>query len=51
MNPFDYRDGRDFLAKTGMTIDEALDFLDHEIQIRGNNYEQKKEQKSSGRRA
>jgi len=41
MNPFDYKDGKDFLAKTGMTVDEALLFLDNEIAIRKNNYENK----------
>lgn len=34
MNPFEYKNGADFLKKTGMSIDEALIFLDHEIRMR-----------------
>jgi hypothetical protein len=37
MNFFDYKDGKDFLEKTHMTVDEALTFLDHEIKIRSKN--------------
>jgi hypothetical protein len=34
MNPFDYKDGKDFLTQSGLTIDQALIFLDNEIKIR-----------------
>ena len=32
MNFFDYKDGQDFLNKTGMGHDAAIKFLDAELQ-------------------
>lgn len=49
MNPFDYKDGKDFLAKTGLTIDQALVFLDNEIKIRCDRNEQQKQNTNSQR--
>jgi len=34
LNFFDFKDGADFLQKTGMTPDQALEFLDRELQMR-----------------
>ena len=33
-NPFSYKNGKDFLEKTKMTVDEALEFLDFELEKR-----------------
>jgi len=49
MNPFQYKDGKDFLEKTGLTIDQALDFLDTEIKTRCDRNEHKK-QNTNGQR-
>lgn len=34
MNFFQYKDGHDFLKKTGMTPEEAIQFLDQELKLR-----------------
>lgn len=35
MNFFRFKDGRDFLDKTGMSTDEAIKFLDQELIKKG----------------
>lgn len=32
MNFFNYKDGKDFLNKTGMTPDQAINFLNNELE-------------------
>jgi len=34
LNFFNFKDGKDFLEKTGMSHDEAIDFLDRALKIR-----------------
>ena len=37
MDFFQFKDGADFLRKTGLSHDEAINFLDKEIKIREKN--------------